>query len=372
MKVLHVLEAVEGGAALSVRYLAAEQARRGMTVALAVPVNRSWGRTDSELPAYLSDRGVEVLPLGMRRTPIHPANIAATLRLLRFTRSWRPDVIHTHATTGGVLGRIVAAIRRTPRVHTYQGMIFADPGAGARGAASRLLERSLRPITGAVIAVSASEAQVLRTVHAPERVALVPNGIPSDDSPPAEFPDPPLVVSVSRFEYPKDPLLAVRVMAAARRSVPGSRALVIGYGRLEDEVRRLVAELDPGIEVRSDIPGPEAVAAASVVLLCTRREGGPYVALEAMERSRPVVTTDVVGARDAVADGETGFLFGLGDVDRGADAVARLLAEPSTAARMGEAGRVRFTERFSLDSGVSKVSDLYRELVDGRPGASPL
>lgn len=371
MRVLHVLEAVEGGAALSVRYLAAEQAGRGMEVALAVPVNRSWGRTDSELPAYLSSRGVRVVPLGMRRTPVHPANSIATLRLLRFTRSWRPDVIHTHATTGGVLGRIVAAIRRTPRVHTYQGMIFADPDAGARGTASRLLERSLRPITGAVIAVSQSEADVLRTVHAPERVELVPNGIPTDETPPAALPDPPLVVSVSRFEYPKDPLLAVRVMAEARRIVPGSRALIVGYGKLETEVRNLVADLDPGIEVRSDIPGPEAVAGASVVLLCTRREGGPYVALEAMERSRPVVTTDVVGARDAVAHGETGFLFPLGDVEGGAAPVARLLAEPATATRMGRAGRIRFAERFSLDSGVTKVTGLYRELIDDRAGTSP-
>ena len=370
MRVLHVLEAAEGGAALSVRHLAEGQAQRGLTVALAVPVNRSWGRTDSQLPVYLSARGVEVLPLGMRRSPVHPANAAATLKLLRFARSWRPDVIHTHATTAGVLGRIAAAIQHTPSVHTYQGARFADQGAGASGVAGRLLERLLRPLTGAVIAVSASEADVLRTVHAPERVALVPNGIPTDDNPPAEFPDPPLVVSVCRFEYPKDPLLAVRVMAAARRSVPGSRALMIGYGRLEDEVHHLGAELDPGIEMRSDIPGPEAVATASVVLLCTRREGGPYVPLEAMERSRPVVTTDVVGCRDVVADGETGFLFPLGDVDQGAAAVARLLAEPSTAARMGEAGRVRLTERFSLDSGVSRVIDLYGELVDGRPSAS--
>ena len=366
MKVLHVLEAVDSGAALSVRLLAAEQARRGLDVALAVPARRSWGRTDDQLTEYLSTRRVAVLRLGMKRMPIHPANVAATVRLQRFARSWQPDVIHTHATTAGVLGRIAAGIQGVPSVHTYQGARFSDPGAGASGLAGRLLERSLAPLTGALIAVSPSEAEVMRTVHHAERVVLVPNGIPVDDAPAAEFPDPPLVVCVCRFEYPKDPLLAVRVMAAARRTVPGSRALLIGYGSLEGEVRRLVSRIDPEIEIRSDIPGREAVATASVVLLCTRREGGPYVPLEAMERSRPVVVTDVVGARDVVVNNETGFVFPLGDVDLGAAAVARLLAEPATAARMGEAGRARLTESFSLEAGVNAVIDLYGKLIRGR------
>ena len=211
-----------------------------------------------------------------------------------------------------------------------------------------------------LIAVSESEAEVFGRIYPEGRVTVVPNGIPVGPEPLPPLPDPPAMVSVSRFVYPKDPLLAVRVMAGARREVPGARALLVGYGELEYDVRRLVASLDPGIAVRSDIPGPEAVAGATVVLLCTRREGGPIVPLEAMERGRAVVANDVVGCRDVVVHGETGYLFPVGDVDAGVRAVAGILADPAQAAGLGAAGRARLVARYSVEAmadGVDRVDE---------------
>ena len=357
-----MLEAVEGGTALHVRHLATAQTGRH-TVAVAVPEARSSGRTDSALLAELDAAGVHIHRIAMRRNPLHPGNVPAAVSLLRFVRTWRPDVIHAHSTVGGLFGRSVARLARVPAVHTQNGAIFADTGRHPSAVAARVVERLQRRLTDALIAVSVSEADALRPLHRPGVVVVVPNGIPVLDDPPTPMPDPPVVVAVSRFVFQKEPLLTVRVMSEARRLVPGARALLVGYGELEADVRRLIAELDPGIEVRSDVAGVDAIATSTVLLLTSRFEGAPYVLLEAMARGRPVVATDVVGSRDAVDDGVTGVLFPFGDVSQGAAAVARLLEQPSLAASMGDAGRRRVRESFSIDGMVAGVEDVYESLV---------
>ncbi len=366
-----MLEAIEGGAALVVRLLATEQISAGQDVCVAIPTRRSWGQTDAQLTEALRTLGVEVFDLEMRRNPLHPANVRALSTLVRWSRSWKPDVVHSHATVGGMVGRLAARRVGVPSVHTQHGVPFADVDGGWSSRAAKLFERGLRGSTGFVIAVSSSEAEVLRSVHPSDRIATIPNGIALGEEPPRPLPVRPMIVSVSRFVSPKDPILAVQVMAAARRQVPDARALLVGYGPLEDEVRAEIRRLDPGIEVRSDISGPDAIGHATVVLLCTRREGLPTVVLEAMERARPVVATDVVGCRDAVVHRETGMLFPLGDVGAGAAAVASYLTDRSRAERAGAAGRARVLEQFTSAAMAESVERLYASLTSSaRPGWS--
>jgi len=373
VKILHVLEAVEGGTALHVRHLAGQQVK-DHAVAVAVPVQRSWGKTDDQFVADLEPRGVDVWSVGMRRNPAHPVNARAVATMIRRGRAWRPDVVHAHSTVGGLLGRVVGAALRVPVVHTQNGATFATVERGPSAMAGRALEWLGRPFTKAEIAVSDSEADALRSVHPASRVVVIANGIPWSGASPAPLPECPTVVAVCRFVHQKDPLQVVRVMAGARRSVAGARALIVGYGELEPDVRALIAELDPGIEITANIPGPEAMATATVVLLCSRFEGAPYVLLEAMERSRPVVATDVVGSRNAIVEGANGFLFPYADVAAGAAAVARLLRDVELAKRMGTEGRRLLLERFTVDQMAAKVEGVYERVIAHQPlheGATP-
>lgn len=367
MRILHVIEAVEGGAGLHVRHLASRQTERGHVVAVAGPLQSSPRRVDPQFQAALDAAGVERHEIAFRRMPIAPANAVGVWKLVRIARRFRPDVIHTHNTVGGLFGRLVAGTLRMPAVHTQNGSWFAGPDGGSVAVAARAIERLVAPFTSAVISVSEGEADVYRTVHRPDRVVVIPNGIPVGDEPPAPFPDPPVVAFVARFQPPKDPVAAVRIMAAARRVRPDTTALLVGYGEMEPEVRAAIAALDPGIELRPDLSGAEAVAGATVTLLCTHREGLPYVPLEAMERSRPVVGSDVVGVRDVIVDGETGYLVPPDDDEAGTAAVVRLLADPALARKLGAAGRERIVARFSVEAMVAAVDDVYARVVAARP-----
>src|SRR6185295_1559964 len=100
--------------------------------------------------------GVDIMPTAMRRNPVHPSNAAAVYTLLRRARRWHPDVIHTHATIGGFLGRGIHPLVGVPVVHTQNGALFADPDGRYGAAAGRMLERVLRHFTDVVIATSES------------------------------------------------------------------------------------------------------------------------------------------------------------------------------------------------------------------------
>lgn len=356
VRILHVLEALEGGTALHVRTLVEGQLAKGGHVGVVVPVTRAWGATDDVGP-YLEGLGATVFRLSMHRTAPHPRNARAALRLGALIRRWKPDVVHSHSTAAGVVARMVAAPLRVPTVHTPNGVHFADRDTTREGRLAQTVERAMAPLTRIVIAASASEGEVLERVYPVAKVRVIANGIPLGPPPPP-LPATFRAVAVNRFVYQKSPEQVVRVMAAMRAKVPDADAVLVGYGELEPEVRALIAQLDSGITITQGA-GADATAAASVLVLASRWEGAPYVLLEAMNLGRPTVASDVVGSRDTVADGETGFLFPWDDPTAGGARLAELATDPARVKQMGIAARQRLERHYAIDDMVSSVDDAY-------------
>jgi glycosyltransferase involved in cell wall biosynthesis len=110
---------------------------------------------------------------------------------------------------------------------------------------------------------------------------------------------------------------------------------------------------------RGDVP--DLIAACDAVALLSRAEALPMSILEAMALARPVVTSDVGGAGEAVLDGETGMVVAAGDTDAAAAALAKLAADPAAAGAMGERGRARQREHFD---GEAMVDGYWRALEE--------
>ncbi len=98
-------------------------------------------------------------------------------------------------------------------------------------------------------------------------------------------------------------------------------------------------------------------------MLPSANEGTPVSVIEALAGGRPVVATRVGGVPDVVRDGVDGFLVEPGDIDALAERLGRLAADPALAARMGEAGRARVLERYSVERLVGDVDALYKKLL---------
>ncbi|MGZ8561983.1 MAG: glycosyltransferase family 4 protein, partial [Candidatus Limnocylindria bacterium] len=145
----------------------------------------------------------------------------------------------------------------------------------------------------------------------------------------------------------------------------GPPLVVIGYPMRETE--ELLAEPPPNVRVLGPWP-PQAVAAAWDAALMgivpsTCQEACPTVVIEAMRAAIPVVATRMGGIPDLVAEGETGLLVPPSDAPALANAVASLLANPSEAARLGQAGRRR-SAQYSADAVVPRIEAAYREVIE--------
>jgi glycosyltransferase involved in cell wall biosynthesis len=364
-RVLHVLEALEGGTA---RHLVdVVRHAKGTAHEVVIPVERIGGVTDEAAEGHLREAGATVHHLGMRRTPWSPANAAALVRLARLVRRVEPDVVHGHSSIGGLLARLAAAGTGRPRVYTPNGV--TDVRAG------RWVERALAPLTDRVVAVSTSEAATVVDLHlaAADRVATIPNGI---DLEPAARIDlrsrlgigagVPLVGSIARLVPQKAPLDLVAAAAAVRAEVPEARFVLVGDGALAGEVDAAVrtAGLEGVLQRIPVLPGAAGLLAdLDVFLLTSRFEGGPYAPLEAMREGAAVVLTDVVGSRDAVEDGRTGLLVPPGEPAAAAAAVVGLLRDPARRASLISAARERVAQRFDVRAMGAAHDALYADLT---------
>lgn len=367
MRVMHVLEATVGGAALHARLVAAGQVRRGHEVAIAGPRSRSDGLTDPRFWAQVEAAGVVPIVVGFRKLPLSPRNVRAALQLRRNISTWQPDIVHSHSLTAGVLARPTAKRAGVHTVHTPNGVRFAAERRGAGWFAELAVERILAPLTDLVIATCPSESTVLRRAYGSKLMAEVPNCIEVAPGDPPPMPDAAAVAWVGRLSREKRPEQAVEVLAGLRRRHPEVDATMVGDGPLAGKITDSIQRADPAIRLaRGGASGVEVIARSSVLLMTSEREGGPHVVLEAMSLGRPVIAPDVVGCRDMVVHGQTGFLF---DPDRPSEAVGyleRVVSDPGLAAALGAEGRAQMLSRHTVEHTVDALDAVYRAVQRAR------
>jgi glycosyltransferase involved in cell wall biosynthesis len=170
---------------------------------------------------------------------------------------------------------------------------------------------------------------------------------------------------IARLASQKAPEVFVRAFARVHQVRPEVRALVVGDGEQRGEMEALARHLQISDAIqflghRSDVP--ELLCAMDMVVLTSRYEGLPYCLLEAMACALPVVATRAPGTVDVVEDGVTGLLAPVDAPDSIAAAILSLLAAPERARALGEAGRRRVEERFSLSAMLAAHEALYRRL----------
>jgi len=326
---------------------------------------------------------VRVFPHLVRElSPVQDALVV--LDLTRAMRAASFEVVHTHSSKAGIVGRAAARAAGVPHiVHTVHGWGFHDRTPAVRRRLYGLLERWAARFTERLITVSERDIRkgLSEGIGTREQYRTIRSAIELD--PFRDPPEPaqtrrdlgipggsPLVITVGRISEQKDPatLLAVARRVHARRS--DIHYLWVGDGpmrqRLEEEIARLgLADLFHVLGLRDDVP--KLLAAADVFLLTSRWEGLPRVLPQAMAAGLPVVATAVDGSPEAVSEGETGYLCPPGDVEALAARLLHLIENPTLARAMGRAGRERVTPEFDVRDMVSRIAALYDEIL--QPGS---
>jgi len=298
------------------------------------------------------------LPLIQRR----PWRIPSAAWALRSAvRDWRPDLVHAH-NPGMALAASAATLRgRTrPVLASVHGVPDEDYGraakvlrtSGARvvacgpGVASGLAEHGLEVDETIVNGISPAPPAADRA--ALEREWGLPSGAP-------------LVVAAGRLVPQKNHLLALAALAR----LPGVNLAVLGEGPLADELRRAGADLD--ITDRLVMAGlrPDAravIGAADAVLITSRAEGLPLVALESLAAGTPIVATAVRGLRELLEHERTALLAPPGDAQALADSLQRVLADAELRERLSRAGR-ELAAAYTEEAMVERYLELYLHLT---------
>lgn len=327
--------------------------------------------------AYLIERaGIRVVPFELSRRSTHPLTLVKeVLRVIRLYRHERPDIVHHVALKPVVVGGLAARILGIHRVvSAIAGMGFLFVGEGRAAGIRGMLEWLLPKLIGRGIAIvqNPDDRKALHDMGvAPGQIRIIP-GAGVDINHFSVCPEPQgesVVMLPSRLLWDKG--VAEFVAASRLLKSRGSNARFVLVG--EPDPGNPASVTDAGLSSwvkegvverwgrREDMPA--TLCAAHVVCLPSYREGLPKVLLEAMASGRPCITTDAPGCRDAVRHGDNGLLVPVKDANALAEAISRLLADPSERARMGARGRERAVAEFSQERVNEATLAIYRELL---------
>jgi glycosyltransferase involved in cell wall biosynthesis len=329
--------------------------RRGWTVEFLMLHEDEHGAWD--FARELESRGVPLDDVRLRADvdPIAYGEVAALLA------SRRPRVLHTHLVHADVYGQIAGAMARVPlRLSTKHGFNWFRESRFFG-----LADRAVASLAHVHIAISQGLARYLAEIEGfdENEFEIVHYGIEGRDGvAPHRGPEPRLLC-VGRLIPVKGHLVLLRALAQARRREPRLVLDVAGQGPLEPALKAYAAELGLSDAVRFlgfVSPVRTAIESAAAVVVPSLGEGFGMVALEAMERARPVIASDVGGLPEIVADGETGFVVPAGEAEALADAMVALARDLPLAAAMGEAGRRRALESFTQERSTGRIESLYQ------------
>ncbi|MDX6474536.1 MAG: hypothetical protein QOH95_47, partial [Gaiellaceae bacterium] len=183
-------------------------------------------------------------------------------------------------------------------------------------------------------------------------------------TPPPPPPAPTRLCAVGRLIPIKGFDLLLHAFAAARAEVPELTLELAGAGPLDAELRATAPE---GVTFLGRVaPAQEVYERNAIVVVPSRGEGFGMVALEAAERARAAIVSDVGGLPEIVADGETGIVVPAGDVDALARAIVVLARDGELVRQYGHAARRRALDEFSAGAAADGVEAVYRDLIHGR------
>jgi glycosyltransferase involved in cell wall biosynthesis len=379
VRVLHVsTRLIVGGSQENTLLSCIGQADLGHAVGLAYgPI---YGPEGSLLDAARGDGRIELIEIPHLVRDLAPSADLRAYRQLRATiRSWAPDVVHTHSSKAGILGRFAARHEGVPAVvHTIHGLAFDEFQPRWRNALYVRAERAAARRCDAIACVSAAmrDRALAAGIGRPDQYSVVYSGIDvapyrSDDGSrhvsrerlgfePHDY----VVGTIARLSEGKGHDDLIDVLGKLAEDEPRLRFLWIGDGWMRSQLERRISAA--GLSARVTMTGmvppsaiPALLRAVDALVHPSYREGLPRAVTQALLSRLPVVAYDVGGTREVCVDGETGRLVPPGDVPALTDAVRWVLANPEGRERMAEAGHALCMRRFPVERMVEALENLY-------------
>lgn len=312
-------------------------------------------------------------------------DVAVIFQLARMMRRERFDIVHTHSSKAGIVGRLAAKLAGIPHItHTVHGWGFHDRMGRVLRTVYVVLEKFMHPFTSPLISVSNRTTRIglMEGIGRPESYRLIRSGIPlcrfhrnGERREPVrqklgvakgEI----VIGSVGRLSPQKNPLDFVRVAVRLLEMYPDLRFIYVGDGPLRPDVERAIADAGVGerislLGLRNDVP--DLLQAMDLFILTSLWEGLPRVVLQALTTGVPVISYDIAGTEEAVIEGRNGHLVPRGATDEMVRKLSLLIDNETLRSEMSRRAIEKFDPSFSEDEMVRQLERLYDELVCANP-----
>jgi glycosyltransferase involved in cell wall biosynthesis len=370
-RVLMVVESAGGGTGRHVLDLSEGLADRGCDVHVIYSTDRTDKMFTDRLAALSGVRHTAVL---MRTSP-HPSDLAVVRKVRRYMKANGPfDIVHGHSSKGGAIARLAATGTGASVFYTLHGLIMMDPLLPRwKWLLYLSIELGLSLRTARIIAVSPEESRAaMRLGMGRTRTVMVPNGVGPADLTPRDLARRALKVSddavvigfVGRLVEQKAPEVLLQAFATTIMAAPHARLAMVGAGPLEASLRELAGQLNVADKIlwlgERDARG--VLAAFDIFALSSRKEGLPYVVLEAMAAGLPVVATSSAGVEILIDPGVSGAVVPPDDADAFAAALTDLAINPR---RLADCGRASYERSllFTIDAMTDRTLDTYLSVI---------
>ena len=340
----------------------------------------------------VNDLGITPLIITEMRRSINPLNdLKAFLRLRKIIKEFKPDIVHTHASKAGTLGRL-AAISCKVRVivHTFHGHVFHSYFGNFKTAVYKNIERYLAKRSNAIIAISEKQKEELCNIHKicdADKTHVIPLGFDlnkfqeNKNEKRSDFrkkynvaEDEIAVVIIGRLVPVKNHNLFLEsIQLVLGKTTKKIRVFIVGDGAERTAIEAKAKELNidfgngPGkhtLTFASWIKNVDWVCAgADIIALTSFNEGTPVSLIEAQAAGKPIVTTNVGGIENVVIADTTAFLVNSFNSIDFSNALLKLIEDAALRETMGAKGSQHVIKKFHYERLVSDVRSLYKTLL---------
>jgi glycosyltransferase involved in cell wall biosynthesis len=386
-KILHIITRLDMGGSAQNTLLTCLKLGRKFEMVLISGLSQESNMTDSESEAVdrqINDarvNGVKIVQIPSLLRRISPMNdIRALYDLVRIIKAEKPDVVHTHTSKAGILGRMAAKITRVPLiVHTPHGHVFFGHFGPILSRVFLWVERLFGILTDRVVVLTDGERSDYtdRNVYPEDKLVQIHSGVDIEKFKQSQvsavqkkrslgLAQNGLVVGFIGWLLPiKGPMHLLKAMEDVWHDYEDIVLVFIGKGDLDVDLR--AAALKTGANGRVNFLGwrndvDEIMPIFDIFVLPSLNEGMGRVLVEAMAAGKPVVASNVGGIPDLVQHDYNGLLVAPGDEKALATSIKQLISNPQKAKLMGQRGR-EFCRQFSVESMVEKIDSLYGQLL---------
>ena len=332
------------------------------------------GADDKSEPYLRHGKPLKQYTIDMYRALNPWKDLKAVVQAMRIIRKEKPDLVHCHSAKGGVIGRFAAFLTGRKSVCTAHAFSFLSAESAKKQRIFLTLEK-IAKLNSVLLGCAESERLLgMEKVGYTEKNAFAwNNAIPRVKDEDVQEPTDAVrnerfVISIGRPSYQKNPLLMVETMKRVHRKHPDVKFYLVGvgfYSPMLEETKALVADygLEDCFVMLPWLSHAETLGYlkyAQVYLTTSLYEGLPIAVLEAMAMGKAIVSSDVIGNRDCVKDGENGVLLPM-DADKMAEAICLFFENDALRKKMGEASIQLFEKDFLIDNRIDDLENIYRK-----------